>query len=79
MNKIINWLKESNRYKHLIGGIILGLISIDFYCTILLAVSVASTLEYKDIQWGGKWDWFDWIITIIGVLISFSIKCLMLL
>lgn len=79
MNKVINWLKESNRYKHLIGGIILGIVSIDIYCTILLSISVASALEYKDIQWGGKWDWFDWIVTIIGVLISFSIKYLMLL
>lgn len=79
MNKLINWLKESNRYKHLIGGFILGLISIDVYCTILLSISVASALEYKDIQWGGKWDWIDWSLTVAGVLIGFLLKFLILL
>ena len=25
MKKILNWFKKSNRYKHLIGGIVIGM------------------------------------------------------
>nr|DAK18144.1 MAG TPA: hypothetical protein [Caudoviricetes sp.] len=30
MKKVIKWLKESNRYKHLIGGVLIGGVAIDF-------------------------------------------------
>ena len=47
MNKIISFLKESNRYKHLIGGFIVGLLALTPWAAIY-AAAVASCLELKD-------------------------------
>lgn len=74
MKQLINWLKESNRYKHLIGGMAIGLISDDWYCATLVGVGIASALEYKDRAWGGTFDWLDWSITIGGVIIGYGLK-----
>lgn len=70
MKKIWNWLKESNRWKHLVGGIGLGLISNDLYCASLVGVGIASALEFKDKAHGGSWDWIDWGLTVLGTLIG---------
>lgn len=70
MKKIWNWLKESNRWKHLVGGIGLGLISNDLYCASLVGVGIASALEFKDRAHGGSWDWVDWGLTVLGTLIG---------
>lgn len=59
------WLQESNRQKHLLYAIPLG-----FLFTILCVIGVASGMEFKDKQYGGKWDWLDWIATIIGGIIG---------
>ena len=59
------WLKESNRQKHLLYAIPVG-----FLLTILGVIGVASGMEFKDKQYGGKWDWLDWVATIIGGLIG---------
>lgn len=74
MKKIINWLKESNRYKHLLGGIGIGIISNTLYCTLLSGIGIASALEFKDKQWGGKWDWIDWTVTVIGTLLGYGVR-----
>lgn len=68
MNKILNWLRQSSRWKHLIGGLVLGGLANSWYCAIYTLVAVASALELKDMLWGGKWDWTDWITTISGIL-----------
>lgn len=73
MNKFIAWLKESNRWKHLIGGFIIGMASDDVYCAALSGGGIASALEFKDKSWGGKWDWIDWGLTIAGVVVGFLI------
>ena len=59
------WLQESNRQKHLLYAIPVG-----FLFTILCVIGVASGMEFKDKQYGGKWDWLDWIVTIIGGIIG---------
>ena len=59
------WLKESNRQKHLLYAIPIGLLF-----TILCVIGVASGMEFKDKQYEGKWDWLDWIATIIGGIIG---------
>lgn len=59
------WLQESNRQKHLLYAIPVG-----FLFTILCVIGVASGMEFKDKQYGGKWDWLDWIATIIGGIIG---------
>ncbi len=73
MKKVIKWLKESNRWKHLVGGCVIGLASDDAYCAALAGGGIASALEFKDKSWGGKWDWIDWGLTIAGVVVGFLI------
>lgn len=74
MKQIINWFKQSNRWKHFLGGIIIGVISNDVYCASLAGIGVASALEFKDRQWGGQWDWLDWGLTVGGVVIGYLIR-----
>lgn len=61
----MSWITESNRLKHLIFAIPIG-----FVFTILCVLGVASGMEFKDKSWGGKWDWLDWLATMIGGLIG---------
>lgn len=74
MKKIINWLKQSNRGKHLIGGIAIGTGADSVYCAAYAGIGVASALELKDKLWGGKWDWIDWSLTVAGVVIGQTIR-----
>lgn len=74
MNIIPNWIKESNRAKHLIYAIPIGTIF-----SILCVLGVASGLEYKDIQYGNKWDWLDWIATMIGGCIGQIVQLLIIM
>lgn len=71
---MIKWIKESNRWKHLIGGILIGVGANSTYCAAYATVGVASALELKDKLWDGKWDWIDWILTIIGGAIGYSLR-----
>ena len=74
----MSWLTESHRWQHLLGGLVIGILSLGSWYTALLAgAGIASALEFKDKSWGGKWDWLDWIVTITGVLIGFGI-CLII-
>ena len=59
------WLQESNRQKHLLYAIPIGLLF-----TILCVIGIASGMEFKDKQYEGKWDWLDWIATIIGGIVG---------
>lgn len=70
MNKLINFIKQSNRWKHLIGGFIVGVMGNDAYCSIYAGAIAASCLEYKDKAHGGEWDWIDWMMTIAGSIIG---------
>lgn len=71
---IMSFLTESHRWQHLIGGILIGLLSLGcWYAAALAGGGIASALEFKDRSWGGKWDWTDWIVTIAGVVIGFGI------
>jgi uncharacterized membrane protein len=67
------WLTDSNRQKHLLYAIPIGMT-----LTILCVIGVASGLEFKDRQYGGKWDWLDWLATILGGLIGQAIQCLII-
>lgn len=70
--KIIDWFKQSNRYKHFLYGAAIGLLPNSFYNAMLLSVGVASALEYKDKTWGGKWDWCDWWLTVVGGMLGYT-------
>ena len=69
MKKIIDWLKTSNRWKHLVGGFVLGLL-----LTALCSLGCAGGMEFKDKQWGGKWDWGDWLCTMLGGLAGQAVQ-----
>ena len=68
------WLIESNRYKHFLYAIPIGLIF-----TLLCVLGVASGLEFKDKLYGNKWDWLDWLATMLGGLIGQLIQVLIIL
>ena len=65
MKKIINWLLTSNRWKHLCGGFALGL-----FLTVLCSLGCAGGMEFKDRQWGGRWDWVDFALTVAGGVVG---------
>jgi len=70
MKKVLKWIRESNRWKHLVGGLLIGLGADDDYCAAYAGLGVASALELKDKLWGGKWDWLDFALTVGGVIVG---------
>ena len=68
----MSWLFESNRWKHLVGGILIGAGANTVYCAAYAGIGVASALEFKDKLWGGQWDWIDWSLTVLGVVIGYA-------
>ena len=65
----MSWIKESNRPKHLLYAIPIGLVF-----TILAVLGCAFGMEFKDKQWGGKFDWLDIAATEIGGLIGQALQ-----
>ena len=59
MKNVIEWIKQSNRWKHLLGGVLVGLGSSDLYCAVYSGVGIASALELKDKLWGSTIDIVD--------------------
>ena len=57
----MKWLKQSNRLKHLLYAIPIG-----FILTILTVLGCAVGMEFKDRQYGNKFDWLDIVATMIG-------------
>lgn len=70
MNKILNWLKESNRWKHLVVGVCVGFLPLNWWVGIYAACAVGLALEYKDEAHGGEWDWIDAAMTAIGGVVG---------
>lgn len=68
------WLKESNRMLHLKYAIIPG-----FLFTILFVAGLAVGMEFKDKQYGGKFDILDIIATLTGGMIGQTIQILLIL
>lgn len=66
MDRIIRFLKTSNRHKHLVGGFLVGICALGAWAALYAAVVAASCLELKDRLRGCRWDWGDWIVTVIG-------------
>ena len=72
--KIKEFFSKSNRYKHLCGGVVVGLIIISGFDAILGTTAVAMALEYKDKAYGGKWDWINIACTCIGGVIGSIVR-----
>lgn len=70
----MKWLKESNREKHLLYAIPIGLIF-----TILAVLGCAFGMEFKDKQHGGEFDWLDIAATMIGGAIGQLIQIIIIL
>lgn len=70
----MNWLKESNRTKHLLYAIPIG-----FVFTILAVLGCAFGMEFKDKQWEGKFDWLDIAATMIGGAIGQLLQVILIL
>lgn len=68
------WITESNRDKHLLYAIPSAFIG-----TILFAAGLAVGMEFKDKQWGGKFDWLDLIATLIGGIIGQILQILIII
>ena len=68
------WLKESNRLKHLKYGIYSS-----FAGTKLFTTGLAIGMEFKDKQYGDKFDWLDIAATEIGGLIGQSLQIIFIL
>ncbi len=78
MNKFLNWLTASNRHLHLLGGVLIGLFADGIYCAAYATIHTASALEFKDIQWGGRWGWTDWLMTGLGGALGYGLQSLLL-
>lgn len=70
MKKFFVFLKKSNRYKHLVGGFLVGIFAGNPFTAVYTATVAASCLELKDKLHGCMWDWIDWFITLAGGLIA---------
>ena len=70
---MLNWFKESNRWKHFLGGIGIGLFANSLYCAAYAGVGIAGALELKDKLWANTWDWIDFSVTLVGVGIGYGI------
>lgn len=57
----MNWFLESNRWKHFLYAVPVG-----FVFTILCVLGLATGMEFKDKLCGGKYDWIDWLSTMLG-------------
>lgn len=75
---VITWISESNRWKHLLGGVLVGAGADDLYCAAYAGVGVAAALEFKDYQWGGKPDVVDFLLTVAGVAVGYGARVLIL-
>ena len=73
-SRFFKFLTTSNRYKHLLGGVVIGVLANTPYCAVYAGVGVASALELKDKLWGGKPDVVDWAITIVGVALGYGLR-----
>ena len=74
MANVVRWLLVSNRYKHLLYSL---LISIVF--TFLFTEGLNIGMEFKDKQYGNKFDWLDVLAGTIGGIIGQSIQILIIL
>lgn len=67
------WLLESNREKHFLYAIPSA-----FLLTVLFAAGLAVGMEFKDRQWGGRFDWLDLLATVLGGLVGQALQLLVL-
>lgn len=45
-----------------------------FVFTVLFVAGLAAGMEFKDKEHGGKWDWLDFIATMLGGLVGQTLQ-----
>lgn len=75
MKRLADWLRESHRGLHLLGGALIGLCADSHYGAAYAAVLTAAALEFKDRAWGGRWDWTDFALTVAGAAAGRTLFC----
>ena len=76
IKKIVEWLSKSNRWKHLVFAMPIGLICNGWYMALVAGASVGGAMEFKDYQWGGKPDVIDAACTLCGVIVGYLLQLL---
>lgn len=74
---VLNMFKkflESNRWKHFLYSIPLGL-----FFTIFFVIGINAGMEYKDDYYWGEWDWLDFIWGVAGGLIGQILQVIIIL
>lgn len=66
--------KKSNRWKHFLCALPIGLIF-----TILCVLGCAAGMEFKDKQYSNYWDWKDFWFTMLGGLIGQILQIILIL
>ena len=66
---LINWFKQSNRWKHLLYGFLVSIIA-----GFAFTIGCAAGMEFKDRAWGGEWDWIDFGLTVAGGLAGLALR-----
>ena len=69
----MSWLTESNRQKHFWYAVPIGLVF-----TILAVIGCAFGMEFKDQQYGGKFDFLDIAATVLGGLVGQLIQTIII-
>ena len=70
----MSWINESDRPKHLLYAIPIGLVF-----TILAVLGCAFGMEFKDKEYGNKFDWLDIAATMIGGAIGQLLQIIIIL
>jgi hypothetical protein len=60
----------------LLLAFLVGLGCDGWYCAEYTGMGVAGAMEFKDWQWGGKPDFIDFLLTVIGVNAGYLVRYL---
>lgn len=73
--RIVEWLKQSHRWQHFVGGVLVGMGADDPYCAAYAGIGVAGALEFKDWQSdGARPELADFLLTVAGVAVGYGIR-----
>lgn len=69
--KTFDWLRRSNRLRHFGYAIPCA-----FLFTFLFVAGLAAGMEFKDNAYSNKWDWLDFIATLLGGIVGQTLQIL---
>ena len=76
MNAIIDFLKDSHHFEHLVAGLFIGFFSDSWYCAEYCSFGIGTAVEVKDYKWGGVFDFVDMLLVVIGGNIGYIFRTL---